>query len=81
MNCQCITRIEKNLSEHYTTQIGTGVRATATLEVAYGMSDSGIDEMFFINAKVTADAKGFQKGKKQKMFVTYCPFCGTKQRE
>lgn len=62
-------------------EIGSGLNVESRLEVMWGISDTGVDESLFINAKITADAKGYTKGRKQKIVVTYCPFCGTKQRD
>jgi hypothetical protein len=80
MKCDCINRIEENLTAMTEQQIGSGQEITSRLEVMWGMSDEGIDEMLFINAKIEANAKGYTKGKKQKIVVSFCPFCGVDQR-
>jgi len=79
MNCNCITDVNAQLTEHYTASLAT--TATAKLQqVAYVMGPK-MDDMLFIDVKITSEAKGYKKGKNVHMFVSFCPFCGKDQRE
>lgn len=70
--CNCITEIEKKLDEKYTADLGT--KATALCEQVGFLLTGGI--VHYTNFKITAEAKGYSRGKVIPVHANYCPFCG-----
>lgn len=77
MNCNCIKTIEKNYTEAATKQLGVEVNVEFK-NVAYPINDGKITQSLGMPIIITADTKGYKKGKEVTLIINYCPFCGTK---
>lgn len=80
MNCNCIEEYEKEYSEAATKQLG--VEAKAEIQgVVFPIVDWNIERALSVPILITAETKGYRRGKEQKLIATYCPFCGVKAFE
>lgn len=72
MNCDCLTKTETALSEHYTKHLGT----PATAEMAQAWTMEGV--FIRIPVRVKANKPGYKavRGKEVSFFPSFCPVCG-----
>ena len=75
MKCNCINDIEKKLAEKYTAELGVeaNVECQAT---GFTLIGNSFDLAHRTDYKITAQIKGYTKGKTMPVFANYCPFCG-----
>jgi hypothetical protein len=79
MNCNCIIDIEKQLKDMHEKHLGTQVEVECQ---NYGLTfGKSVRTEHITEFKVTADAKGYKKGKLTSVFASFCPFCGKSTRE
>lgn len=79
LNCTCITDLEKTVAETMTEQIGAP--ATAKCESIGFTFGKAIGIVHLTNFKVTAEKKGWARGKSVPMHASFCPFCGKSAKE
>lgn len=66
MNCDCFDKVDVNLAAHnIRLQLGMQLQSNGNLVAA------------FIIATERRDS-GARKGKRKRLFATFCPFCGTR---
>ena len=82
MNCNCLNEMEDKVANKFADDLGVPVEASCQA-VAFGLSENGMVLWHKTEFKVTADAKGFKRGKLVPVMASFCPFCGksTKQEE
>lgn len=75
MNCNCFQDLKKRMADKFTEDLGVAATVecqnTALLLVGNRMVSTPIT-----NFKITANAKGYVKGKIMPVTANYCPFCG-----
>lgn len=75
MNCNCIEALKEKLATHYSDKLGAEARANCenmTMLLVGNRMRSALTTSF----RITAQAKGFIKGKIIPVTGSYCPFCG-----
>ena len=77
MSCDCISDIEKRLADKFSADIG--VDASARCESVGFLLSGGI--VHYTNFKITAQAKGYARGKVVPVHSNYCPFCGKSMKD
>lgn len=81
MNCDCVKRVEDNLSVHPVVIQKAGEHAKATcMATAIQMTeDLQLRGSITIPFRVVGTRKGYTtlKGKEMPVTASYCPFCGT----
>lgn len=80
MNCNCLSEMEEKVAAKFTADLGARAEASCQA-VAFGLNDSGMVLWHKTEFKVTADAKGFKRGKLIPVMASFCPFCGKSTKE
>lgn len=80
MNCNCISDLGEKLTERFTEQLGVEASVTCENE-GFLFGKSSASQALFTNFKVTAQAKGYTRGKVIPVSANYCPFCGKSAKE
>lgn len=75
MQCECITKVSKNLAESLTSEIGAAAQATCQNQALCIIGNS-LESHIAIHFKITSSAKGYVKGKTMNVIASFCPFCG-----
>ena len=75
MNCNCIKELEQKLAKHYGEQLGVTAKVECQ-DVALILTGNIMTSRLKNAFQVTAQAKGFIKGKVIPVTGSYCPFCG-----
>ncbi|MDF3837100.1 hypothetical protein P3W85_29715 [Cupriavidus basilensis] len=79
LTCTCITDIEAKVAETMTKKIGSP--ATAKCESIGFTFGKACGIVHLTNFKVTAEKKGWTRGKSIPMQASFCPFCGKATKE
>ena len=77
MNCNCISEIEKKISASHTEKLGA-IAEVSCQASGFAMADNSVRVIHKTDFKVTAQAKGWTRGKMVPVIASFCPFCGTK---
>ncbi|MTD32437.1 hypothetical protein [Paludibacterium denitrificans] len=75
MQCTCLRDIEKKLTEKFTSDLSVPAEVSCQNE-AFIHEGNCMEIAHTTNFKITANAKGFMKGKNMPVTANYCPFCG-----
>lgn len=75
MNCNCIKELEQKLAKHYGEQLGVSAQVECQ-DVALILTGNRMVSRLKNAFQVTAQSKGFIKGKTIPVTGSYCPFCG-----
>lgn len=75
MNCNCIKELEQKLAKHYSEQLGVAAQVECQ-DVALILNGNSMVSRLKNAFQVTAQSKGFIKGKTIPVTGSYCPFCG-----
>jgi len=75
MNCNCIKELEQKLATHYSEQLGVAAQVECQ-DVALILNGNSMVSRLKNAFQVTAQSKGFIKGKTIPVTGSYCPFCG-----
>ena len=75
MNCNCIKELEQKLAKHYSEQLGVAAQVECQ-DVALILTGNSMASRLKNAFQVTAQSKGFIKGKTIPVTGSYCPFCG-----
>ncbi|AYQ88661.1 MAG: hypothetical protein V4793_01630 [Paraburkholderia tropica] len=75
MNCNCISELEKKLAERYSAELGSPASVECR-DVGFSMAANSIRVIHKTEFKVTAQAKGWARGKVIPVIASFCPFCG-----
>ncbi len=75
MKCNCISDLNKKMAEHYREKLGVAVDVECQ-NTAFILVENGMETRLTTGFKLTAQAKGFVKGKVIPVTGNYCPFCG-----
>lgn len=75
MNCTCIKDLEQKLAEHCSEQLGVSAQVECQ-DVALILNGNRMVSRLKTAFQVTAQSKGFIKGKTIPVTGSYCPFCG-----
>jgi hypothetical protein len=67
--------MEIKVAEKFAADLGVPVDAQCQ-GVAFGLADTGVRLWHKTEFKLTADAKGFKRGKLIPVMASFCPFCG-----
>jgi uncharacterized Zn finger protein (UPF0148 family) len=79
MNCNCISNIEKKIQASIEEQLGVSAKVECQATgFTFGQS---VRLQHITLFKVTADAKGYKKGKLTNVLASFCPFCGRSTKE
>jgi hypothetical protein len=79
MNCNCLTDIEKKLKEKFSGELRTPVDVQCqNIGFVFGKACRLVHLTKF---KITADVKGYRKGRETTVTANYCPFCGKSTKE
>jgi hypothetical protein len=79
MNCNCLTDVEKKLKEKFSADLGAEAKVECqNLGYLFGKS---VRFAHLTEFKITADAKGYRKGKRITVTANFCPFCGKSTKE
>ncbi|EON11948.1 hypothetical protein [Pandoraea sp. SD6-2] len=77
MNCNCVKETEAAITDMMTSKLGAPVEVkSADIAFLFGGA-SGMSMALNTRFTVTADAKGYKRGKQISMIASFCPFCGT----
>ncbi|MCG9100483.1 hypothetical protein [Laribacter hongkongensis] len=77
MQCNCLTDIEKKLTEKMAADLGVAVEVRSKNET-FVLNENRMDVRHYSTFKITAQAKGYVRGKDIPVISSYCPFCGKK---
>ena len=80
MKCNCLIDIENKLAEKYTAELGQSVNVECQA-TGFALIDNKFSLTHRTDYKITAQVKGFVKGKILPVFANYCPFCGKSVKE
>lgn len=75
MDCNCIKELEQKMAEHYSKQLGVPAQVECQ-DVAFILTGNRMVSRLKNAFEVTAQSKGFIKGKTIPVTGNYCPFCG-----
>lgn len=75
MNCNCVKELEQKMAKHYREQLGVPAEAKCQ-NVTFMLTENSMVSRLGNAFKVTAQSKGFIKGKTIQVTGSYCPFCG-----
>lgn len=75
MNCDCISDLKKKMVEHYREKLGVPVDVECQNTV-FILVENRIETRLTTSFKLTAQSKGFVKGKVIPVTGNYCPICG-----
>lgn len=75
MQCNCLTEAENKLKEKLTVELGVAVEVRSTNET-FVLAKNSFEARHFTNFKITANAKGYTRGKDMPLISNYCPICG-----
>lgn len=77
MNCNCVKETEVAIADLMKEKLATSVEVkSADIAFVFGGA-SGMSMAFKTRFTVTAEAKGYKRGKEVSMIASFCPFCGT----
>ena len=78
MKCNCIADVEKALVKKYSEELGLDAEVVTVdcLSSGFGMQGNKVTVIHKTDFRVTADTKGFKRGKLVPMIAAFCPFCG-----
>lgn len=78
MNCDCISRVEKDIADLMRQKAGDDAKATAVNIAFFIDSDHEFGSSLQIPFRVKGSKKGYtsERGKEVGCNVSFCPFCG-----
>jgi hypothetical protein len=79
MKCECVARVEKELAAKFAKDLNIDVeQVTAECQSAgFTVQDNTLTVALRSDFRITADAKGYRRGKTVPMIAAFCPFCGS----
>ncbi|WP_331693535.1 hypothetical protein [Pandoraea sputorum] len=82
MNCDCISKTEKQVGEMFSNELRVEIKATCS-GAGFFMRGNALDTCLYTPFSLTGDIKGYKRGREVKMVASFCPFCGesTKPKE
>lgn len=80
MKCTCIGDIEKKLADKLSADLSVPAKVECQ-NTAFLFGTAKVELAHTTQFKITAQAKGYVKGKTMPVTANYCPFCGKSVKE